>query len=161
MSRTLKSIDVDPDLYEDFKKLARSYGMTNKDLFGAMVRYFNATKADPRDPKADNPTDAIKALDKRLIGFIREQEKKILRPLSDDVQVLIKLLQEDVPRKLGQSQIRTISSAIKPELLTDRFKAAVAAMNNPQPVPPRPDAARPGEARPGATPPPPTNPNQR
>ena len=155
MSRTLKSIDVDPELYEDFKKLAKSYGMTNKDLFGAMVRYFNATKADPRDPKADNPTDAIKALDKRLIGFIREQEKKILRPLTDDVQVLTKLLQEDVPRKIGQSQIRTISSAIKPELLTDRFKAAVAGMNNPQPVPPKPDAARPG-----ATPPPPINPNK-
>jgi hypothetical protein len=155
MSRTLKSIDVDPELYEDFKKLAKSYGMTNKDLFGAMVRYFKATKADPRDPKADNPTDAIKALDKRLIGFIREQEKKILRPLSDDVQVLTRLLQEDVPRKIGQSQIRTISSAIKPELLTDRFKAAVAGMNNPQPVPPKPDAARPG-----TTPPPPINPNK-
>ena len=136
MSRTLKSVDIDPDLYEDFKKLAKSYGMSNKDLFGAMVRYFNTTKADPRDPKADNPTDAIKALDRRLIGFIREQEKKILRPLSDDMQVLLNLLQEDLPKKIGQSQMRTISGALKPDLLTDRFKTAIFIMDSPKSTPP-------------------------
>lgn len=142
-----KQIAISPALFTEFERMADSYGLTNKALLEAMLNYFRATKADPRDPKADNPTDAIKALDKRLIGFIREQEKKILRPLSDDVQVLTRLLQEDVPRKIGQSQIRTIGSALKPELLTERFKAAVAAMNTPQPVPPKPDAAGPGEPR--------------
>jgi protein-tyrosine-phosphatase len=94
MSRTLKSIDVDPDLYEDFKKLAKSYDLTNKDLFGAMIRYFNATKADPRDPKADNPTDAIKALDRRLISFIRQQEKEQLRPIKDELILISRKLYE-------------------------------------------------------------------
>ena len=135
MSRSLKSIDVDPTLYEDFKKLAKSYKMTNKDLFGAMVQYFNATKADPRDPKADNPTDAIKALDKRLIGFIREQEKKILRPLSDDMQAVIKLIQEDLPQKIATNHVRTLSVSMRPDVLTDFFRNAMA---------PRPETPRPG-----------------
>ncbi|GAB3162613.1 BfmA/BtgA family mobilization protein [Telluribacter humicola] len=135
MSRSLKSVDVDPELYEEFKRLAKSYGMTNKDLFGAMIRYFKVTQADPRDPQAVNPTDAIKALDKRLIGFIREQEKKILRPLSDDVKVLITLMQEDLPRKIGQAHLRAIGNSIRPDLLSDRFKAGLAGPPKP-PVPP-------------------------
>lgn len=136
MARTLKSVDVDPDLYEDFRVLAKSYDLSHKELFGAMVRYFKATQADPRDPKAANPTDAIKALDRRLIGFIREQEKKVLRPLSDDVQALIQLVQNDLPQRIGQSQVRTISRAIRPELLTDRFKEALIGLANP-PQPPK------------------------
>jgi hypothetical protein len=105
MSRTLKSIDVDPDLFEDFKKLAKSYDMTNKDLFGAMVRYFNATKADPRDPKADNPTDAIKALDRRLISFIKQQEKEQLRPIKDELVLISRKLYELDDAKTGVGKI--------------------------------------------------------
>jgi hypothetical protein len=105
MSRTLKSIDIDPDLFEDFKKLAKSYDMTNKDLFGAMVRYFNATKADPRDPKADNPTDAIKALDRRLISFIKQQEKEQLRPIKDELVLISRKLYELDDAKTGVGKI--------------------------------------------------------
>lgn len=94
MSRILKSIDVDPDLYEDFKKLGKAYKLTNKDLFSAMVRYFQATKADPRDPKTDNPTDAIKALDRRLISFIKQQEKEQLRPIKDELILISRKLYE-------------------------------------------------------------------
>lgn len=94
MSRVLKSIDVDPDLYEDFKKLGKAYKLTNKDLFSAMVRYFQATKADPRDPKTDNPTDAIKALDRRLISFIKQQEKEQLRPIKDELILISRKLYE-------------------------------------------------------------------
>lgn len=138
MARILKSIDVDPDAYEAFRTLAKSYNMTSKDLFGAMVQYFRATKADPRDAKADNPTDAIKALDKRLISFIREQEKKILRPLSDDMQVLLTLLQEDLPKRLAQSHMRTIGGAIRPELLNPQFTEALQKVATPPTTPNNP-----------------------
>lgn len=67
----------------EFERLADSYGLTNKALLEAMVSYFRISKADPRDPKADNPTDAIKALDKRLVSFIKEQEKKTLHPMKE------------------------------------------------------------------------------
>jgi hypothetical protein len=78
-------VTASPTTFADFEKLAQQYGLTNKGLLAAMVQYFKVTKADPRDPKADNPTDAIKALDKRLIGFIKEQEKKILIPMKEAV----------------------------------------------------------------------------
>lgn len=71
--------------FTEFERLANSYGLTNKALLEAMVSYFKVTKADPRDPKADNPTDAIKALDKRLVSFIKEQEKKLLIPMKEAV----------------------------------------------------------------------------
>ena len=66
--------------FTEFERLADSYGLTNKALLEAMVHYFKVSKADPRDPKADNPTDAIKALDKRLVSFIKEQEKRRCTP---------------------------------------------------------------------------------
>ena len=74
--------------------LAKAYKLTNKDLFSAMVRYFQATKADPRDPKTDNPTDAIKALDRRLISFIKQQEKEQLRPIKDELILISRKLYE-------------------------------------------------------------------
>ncbi|AUD07088.1 BfmA/BtgA family mobilization protein [Spirosoma pollinicola] len=78
-----KTISIEPDTFEAFSRMADSYKLTNKGLVEAMLLYFQATKADPRDPKADNPTDAIKALDKRLISFIKEQEKKTLNPIKE------------------------------------------------------------------------------
>lgn len=116
MSRTLKSIDVDPDLYEDFKKLGKAYKLTNKDLFSTMVRYFQATKADPRDPKTDNPTDAIKALDRRLISFIKQQEKEQLRPIKDELILISRKLYEmDDPAKgVGKIEhLRKINERLK------------------------------------------------
>ena len=78
-------ITANTPTFTEFERLATSYGLTNKALLEAMVSYFKVTKADPRNPEADNPTDAIKALDKRLIGFIKEQEKKILIPMKEAV----------------------------------------------------------------------------
>ncbi|SFF19743.1 BfmA/BtgA family mobilization protein [Spirosoma endophyticum] len=78
-----KTVNANENDFADFEGLANAYGLTNTALFAAMVTYFKVTKADPRDPKADNPTDAIKALDKRLISFIKEQEKKTLNPMKE------------------------------------------------------------------------------
>ena len=121
MTRRYKSIDVAPETHEAFTRMAEEYGMSNKDLLACMVQYFNVSKADPRNPKADNPTDAIKALDKRIISFIRQQEKEQLRPMASDLQTLLQLVQNDLPKTLRQSQLRTLGGAIKPELLNERF----------------------------------------
>ena len=93
-------ITATPTTFADFEKLAQQYGLTNKGLLAAMVKYFNTTKADPRDPKADNPTDAIKALDRRLISFIKQQEKEQLRPIKDELILISRKLYEmDDPAK--------------------------------------------------------------
>lgn len=80
-----KTISVSEVTFNEFERIANSYGLTNKGLVEAMLIYFKVTKADPRSPQADNPTDAIKALDKRIVGFIREQEKKILLPMKEAI----------------------------------------------------------------------------
>jgi hypothetical protein len=122
-----KQIAISPSLFPEFERMAKSYDLTNKGLLEAMVLYFKATKADPRDPKADNPTDAIKALDKRIISFIKEQEKKLLKPMLDEMRVVGKQLegvqdmQKDSLIQLRQSQIRVIGGAIKPDLLNEKF----------------------------------------
>ena len=80
-----KTVNASEHDFAVFEQLANSYGLSNTALFAAMVTYFKVTKADPRDPKSDNPTDAIKALDKRLVSFIKEQEKKLLIPMKEAV----------------------------------------------------------------------------
>ena len=89
-----RHVTASPATFADFEKLADQYGLTNKGLLAAMVQYFKATKADPRDPKADNPTDAIKALDRRLISFIKQQEKEQLRPIKDELILISRKLYE-------------------------------------------------------------------
>jgi hypothetical protein len=118
-----KQVLISVDLFAEFERMADSYGLTKKGLLEAMIFYFKSTKADPRSPKADNPTDAIKALDKRIVSFIRQQENDLIRPMSDDLKLLLQLVSHDLPKTLRQGQIKTIGGALKPELQTDRFRA--------------------------------------
>lgn len=153
-----KQVSVSPALFADFERMADSYGLTNKALLETMIRYFQATKADPRDPKMDNPTDAIKALDKRLISFIRQQEKQILKPMADNMQILnnngtsnmetitkcVNIIAQalsvdgDLFRNIRLSNIRTIGGAIRPELLTEPFKKVYEDVKNTKPGPVKP-----------------------
>jgi len=90
-----KTLAVSIGTHRQLERLAQGFGLTNKDLIHAMVQYFTATKADPRDPKADLPDVALRkmavkvdGLDKRMIGFIREQEKELLKPILAEVRGL-------------------------------------------------------------------------
>lgn len=146
-----KQVSLSPALFGDFERMADSYGLTNKALLETMIRYFQATKADPRDPKMDNPTDAIKALDKRLISFIRQQEKQLLKPIADNMVILntngitqmetvntyMKAIAESLDGELLKnirlSHVRTIGGALKPELLTEGFKQAYEGVKDTKP----------------------------
>jgi hypothetical protein len=90
-----KSLSVSLGTHRQLEKLGDQLGLSHKDLVSAMVQFFAVTKLDPRYPKADSPdvvlkklADKVDALDKRFIGFIREQEKAILKPMQADVQAL-------------------------------------------------------------------------
>lgn len=98
-------VTASPATFTEFEKLAQQYGLTNKALLAAMVQYFTATKADPRDHKTDNPTDAIKALDRRLISFIKQQEKEQLRPIKDELVLISRKLYELDDAKTGVGKI--------------------------------------------------------
>lgn len=88
-----KTIAVSIGTHRQLERLAEKFGLSQKDLVGAMVQYFTMTKADPRDPKAEMPDVTLKkmaekvdGLDKRLIGFIREQEKELLKPILSEIR---------------------------------------------------------------------------
>ena len=105
---TYKTISVSEETFKEFERMASSYGLTNKGLIEAMLVYFKVSKADPRNPQADNPTDAIKALDKRLISFIKEQEKKLLIPMKEAIFDMAGT--EGMPRR---SDLRIVNTNVK------------------------------------------------
>lgn len=90
-----KTLSVSLGTHRQLEKLGDQLGLSHKDLVAVMLQFFAVTKLDPRYPKADAPdivlkklTDKVDALDKRFIGFIREQEKEILKPMRADVMAL-------------------------------------------------------------------------
>jgi hypothetical protein len=90
-----KSLSVSAGTHQQLERLGTALGLSHKDLIAVMVQYFTATKIDPRDTKADTPDVAMKkmaqkvdTLDKRLIGFIREQEKELLKPILSEVRAM-------------------------------------------------------------------------
>lgn len=92
MSVRLKTINADAAAYEGFRQLAKECNLTSPELVAAMVQYFRVTKADPRQPTGPDLTSSLAKLtakladlDKRTIGFIREQEKTYLKPILTQV----------------------------------------------------------------------------
>ena len=107
-----KTLSISLGTHRQLEKLGDQLGLSHKDLVSAMVQFFAVTKLDPRYPKADTPdvvlkklADKVDALDKRFIGFIREQEKAILKPMQADVQALRQASESDSNRGLTPVQL--------------------------------------------------------
>jgi hypothetical protein len=90
-----KSLSVSAGTHQQLERLGDKFGLSHKDLIAVMAQYFTVTKTDPRDTKADLPDVALKkmaqkvdTLDKRMIGFIREQEKELLKPILSEVRAM-------------------------------------------------------------------------
>ncbi|MFC5413156.1 BfmA/BtgA family mobilization protein [Larkinella bovis] len=125
-----KQVALSPALFTEFERMADGYGLTNKGLLEAMIRFFKATKADPRNPKAEHPTEAIKALDKRLVSFIRQQEKDILKPMSDEMTQVadelygLKDTVKELHSTFAMMLLRQLGTALRPELVRPEFLTA-------------------------------------
>lgn len=150
MSARLKTINADEATYEGFRQLAKECEMTSPELVAAMVQYFRVTKADPRNPTGPDLTTSLAKitakladLDKRTIGFIREQEKQYLKPMLAQVQALHQVSggTNAVPETrnvLRQSQleeligwyVRALRRLILPSYLLPKFQT--------DPIPPAP-----------------------
>ena len=120
-----KSLSVSEGTHRQLERLGTKFGLSHKDLIGCMVQYFTATKADPRETKADVPDVALKkmaekvdTLDKRLIGFIREQEKELLKPILSEVKAL--------RTQIGQGPGR--NNALTPVQLEEQLTSVVEAI---------------------------------
>lgn len=150
MSARLKTINADEAAYEGFRQLAKECGLTSPELVAAMVQYFRVTKADPRHPTGPDLTTSLAKitakladLDKRTIGFIREQEKTYLKPMLAQVQALHHVgsgasLVAEVKHELHQGQVeellgwyvRVLRRLILPSYLLPKFQS--------DPIPPGP-----------------------
>jgi hypothetical protein len=83
------TISVFQETLESVRKFVEKHGFRTPDEFiSATVNYFEATGDDPREPKITAKM-AIEENNKRLsqvIGFIREFERKQMKPLLKDVE---------------------------------------------------------------------------
>jgi hypothetical protein len=120
-----KSLSVSAGTHQQLERLGDKFGLSHKDLIAVMAQYFTVTKVDPRDTKADVPDVALKkmaqkvdTLDKRMIGFIREQEKELLKPILSEVRAM--------RTQIGQGS--SSSNAISPEHLEEQLTGVVEAV---------------------------------
>jgi hypothetical protein len=146
LSSTYKTISAEEAAYDGFRQLAKEYKLTNPELLAAMVQYFRVTKADPRAPNGPDLTSALAkltakldGLDKRAIGFIREQEKQYLKPILAEVQAHRVLnaptvrapagLSDDQVQDLTKWFIRVLARGMQPTQLTPAFLAMAPQAN--------------------------------
>ncbi len=73
-----------------------------------MILYFYRTGHDPEDLKVEGSTEAIKKLDKRLISFIRTQEKEKLAPMLEEIGLANKQLHAFMEQAPSKDQLRQI-----------------------------------------------------
>jgi hypothetical protein len=118
MGAKLKTINAEEAAYEGFRQLAKECGLTSPELVAAMVQYFRVTKADPRNPSGPDLTTSLAKLtakladlDKRTIGFIREQEKTYLKPILAEVQAhkVLSTPAVNAPAGLSEGQVQELS----------------------------------------------------
>lgn len=128
MTFKVKTIATDEPTYEAFRQMAKAAKLTNPELLATMMEYFRVTKADPQQPTGPDITASLAKLtakladlDKRTIGFIREQEKTYLKPILADVRGIHE--RATGPGELSEAQLAileqwltaVIRTAFKPE----------------------------------------------
>ena len=80
-----KSIIIDEKAHSELGKLSESLRMNLGALIQEMIYYFKKTGIDPKDAVNKNPALMVSALDKRIVSFLKVQERDILKPLRQDV----------------------------------------------------------------------------
>jgi len=90
-----KSIIIDEKAHAELGKLSESLRMNFGALIQEMIYYFKKTGIDPKDAVNKNPALMVSALDKRIVSFLKVQERDILKPLRQDVFEYQKIQKDD------------------------------------------------------------------
>lgn len=80
-----KSVIIDSKAHVELSKLTESLGMNYGSLVEEMIYYFKKTGINPKEGVNKNPSLMVAALDKRIISFLKVQERDILKPLRQDI----------------------------------------------------------------------------
>ena len=80
-----KSVIIDQNAHKELVKLSESLKLNYGSLIEEMIYYFKKTGIDPKESLNKNPSLMVSALDKRIVSFLKVQERDILKPLRVDV----------------------------------------------------------------------------
>ena len=80
-----KSIIINKKAHNELVKLSEAFNSPYGKLIEAMIYYFKKTGINPKNAVNENPSTIVKILDKRIVSFLKVQERDILKPLRADV----------------------------------------------------------------------------
>lgn len=80
-----KSILIQEKPHKELAKLSESLGLNYGTLVEEMIYYLKKTGINPKDAVNKDPSAMVSALDKRIVSFMKVQERDILKPLRQDV----------------------------------------------------------------------------
>ncbi|OCK44207.1 hypothetical protein BA195_05855 [Tenacibaculum soleae] len=80
-----KSIIIDEFHHKELVKISNVFGAKYGDFTESMILYFKKTGINPLETTNDNPATMIKVLDKRIVSFLKVQERDILKPLRNEI----------------------------------------------------------------------------
>lgn len=121
-----KSILIDQKAHNELAKLSESLRMNYGSLIEEMIYYFKKTGIDPKDAANKNPSLMVAALDKRIVSFMKVQERDILKPLRQDVFNYQKM-QEEETTKLANTLNKLLNQ--HSEITSEIEKKYLANMN--------------------------------
>lgn len=82
---TKKSILIDEKPHKELSNLSERLRLNYGTLVEEMIYYFKKTGINPKDAVNKDPSAMVAALDKRIVSFMKVQERDILKPLRQDV----------------------------------------------------------------------------
>lgn len=82
---TKKSILIEEKPHKELTKLSESLRLNYGTLVEEMIYYFKKTGINPKDAVNKDPSAMVSALDKRIVSFMKVQERDILKPLRQEV----------------------------------------------------------------------------
>ena len=80
-----KSILIKEFHHKELVKISKTFGSQYGDLIESMILYFKKTGINPIEAINENPAAMVKILDKRIVSFLKVQERDILKPLRNEV----------------------------------------------------------------------------
>lgn len=80
-----KSILIKEFHHKELVKISKTFGTQYGGLVESMISYFKKTGINPVEAINENPAAMVKVLDKRIVSFLKVQERDILKPLRKEV----------------------------------------------------------------------------
>lgn len=123
---TKKSILIEEKPHKELAKLSESLRLNYGTLVEEMIYYFKKTGINPKDAVNKDPSAMVSALDKRIVSFMKVQERDILKPLRQDVfnYQNIQKAEIDILTSLINKQLK-----IQSEIISEIKTAYLANMN--------------------------------